>query len=308
MVEFKHIPVMLQECLDGLNLKSDGVFVDGTLGGAGHSYHIAKKCKKLIAIDRDEDAIKASKEKLKEFKNVVFVHDNFFNLKAILEAQKISDVDGILLDLGVSSYQLDTKERGFTYMQDATLDMRMDTAQALSAKDIVNNYSVQELTRIIRDYGEERFPYQIAKNIEKQRKLSPIETTSQLKEIIDSSIPAKLRFKFGLPYKRTFQALRIETNGELENLNQAILDAFDCLKSGGRLVVITFHSLEDRIVKKAFAGLCEGCVCKTYSPICVCGRTPKGKLINKKPITATKEELDENKRSASAKLRIIEKL
>lgn len=309
MAEFKHIPVMLEECLEGLNLKNTGVYVDGTLGGAGHSYFIAQKSKRLVAVDRDLEAISASKEKLKDFNNVTFVHDNFFNLKNILSELKIDEVDGILLDLGVSSHQLDTKERGFTYMQDdAILDMRMDKTQTLSAKTIVNTYSVKDLTRILRDYGEEKFAFQIAKNIEKQREIAPIETTLQLKEIVDKSIPAKLRFKFGPPYKRTFQALRIETNGELDNLSNAVLDAFDCLKSGGRLVIITFHSLEDRIVKKAFASLCEGCICKEYSPICICGRKPKGKLINKKPIVASSQELDENRRSASAKLRIIEKI
>lgn len=307
-MEFKHIPVMLNEVIEGLNISGKGTYVDGTLGGAGHSTEIAKRAGKLISIDRDEDAIKVSSERLKKFKNVTIVKNNFFNIKEVLNTQNVEAVDGILLDLGVSSYQLDNQERGFSYNGDAPLDMRMDRTQKLSAKEVLNTYEEADLSRIIRDYGEENFARQIAKNIVKARQEKPIETTGELKEIIEQSIPAKMRFKWGVPYKRTFQAIRIEVNGELEELKQAVMDAFDCLKAGGRLAIITFHSLEDRIVKHAFNELCEGCICKEYSPICICGRTPKGKLINKKPIMATEEELQNNSRSASAKLRIIEKL
>ena len=307
-MEFKHIPVMLNEVIEGLNISGKGTYVDGTLGGAGHSTEIAKRAGKLISIDRDEDAIKVSSERLKKFKNVTIVKNNFFNIKEVLNAQNVEAVDGILLDLGVSSYQLDNQERGFSYNGYAPLDMRMDRTQKLSAKEVLNTYEEADLSRIIRDYGEENFARQIAKNIVKARQEKPIETTGELKQIIEQSIPAKMRFKWGVPYKRTFQAIRIEVNGELEELKQAVMDAFDCLKAGGRLAIITFHSLEDRIVKHAFNELCEGCICKEYSPICICGRTPKGKLINKKPITATEEELQNNSRSASAKLRIIEKL
>ncbi len=307
-MEFKHIPVMLNEVITGLNIKPSGVYVDGTLGGAGHSTEIAKRAGKLVSIDRDEDAIRVSSERLKNFKNVTIVKNNFFNIKNVLKGQGIEAVDGVLLDLGVSSYQLDNEERGFSYNGDAPLDMRMDRTQKLSAKEVLNTYEEADLARIIRDYGEENFSKQIARNIVKARQEKPIETTGELKEIIEQSIPAKLRFKWGVPYKRTFQAIRIEVNGELEELKQAVMDAFDCLKSGGRLAIITFHSLEDRIVKHAFNELCEGCICKEYSPICICGRTPRGKLINKKPMTATEEELENNSRSASAKLRIIEKL
>lgn len=307
-MEFKHIPVMLNEVIEGLNISGKGTYVDGTLGGAGHSTEIAKRAGKLISIDRDEDAIKVSSERLKKFKNVTIVKNNFFNIKEVLNTQNVEAVDGILLDLGVSSYQLDNQERGFSYNGDAPLDMRMDRTQKLSAKEVLNTYEEADLSRIIRDYGEENFARQIAKNIVKARQEKPIETTGELKQIIEQSIPAKMRFKWGVPYKRTFQAIRIEVNGELEELKQAVMDAFDCLKAGGRLAIITFHSLEDRIVKHAFNELCEGCICKEYSPICICGRTPKGKLINKKPITATEEELQNNSRSASAKLRIIEKL
>lgn len=308
MTEFKHIPVMLSECISGLNIKKDGIYVDGTLGGAGHSYHIAKSCKTLVAIDRDEDAILASKERLKEFKNVVFVHDNFFNMKSILKNLEIPGVDGILLDLGVSSYQLDNAERGFSYSQDSGLDMRMDRSQSLTAEEVVNSYSVNDLTRILKDYGEEKFAFQIAKNIEKERQKERITDSKKLKEIIEKSIPEKLRFKFGVPYKRTFQALRIEVNGELENLEQAVRDAFDVLNAEGRLVIITFHSLEDRIVKKVFNDFATGCICKEYSPICICGRKERGKLITKKPLSASESELEQNSRSASAKVRIIEKI
>lgn len=308
MAEFKHIPVMLSECIEGLNIKQNGVYVDGTLGGAGHSSEIAKRCKTLIAIDRDMDAIVASKERLKDFNNVVFVHDNFFNIKNILKEKEIDGVDGILLDLGVSSYQLDSAERGFSYSQDAPLDMRMDRQQGLTAADVLNSYSLAELTRILKDYGEEKFAYQIAKNIVKEREKGEIKTSEHLKRIIEKSIPEKLRFKFGVPYKRTFQALRIEVNGELENLENAVRDAFDCLNKNGRLVVITFHSLEDRIVKKVFADFSTGCICKEYSPICICGRVERGILINKKPLVASSEELERNARSASAKVRIIEKI
>lgn len=308
-MEFKHEPVMLQECINGLNIKKDGIYVDGTLGGAGHSFEIVKRLSakgKLIGIDRDEEALKAAKEKLKEFQNVIYVHDNHDNIKKILEDLQIEKVDGILLDLGVSSYQLDERNRGFSYLGENELDMRMDKTQELTAKYVVNNYSEEELANLIYEYGEERFSRRIAKNICIYREEKPIETTKELVEIIEKSIP-KSKSKDGHPAKRTFQAIRIEVNNEIKPLFNTIENCIDCLKDGGRLCVITFHSLEDRAVKKAYIEAKGKCTCPKDLPYCVCGAKSLGEIITKKPIVATKEELERNSRSKSAKLRIFEK-
>ncbi len=308
-MEFKHEPVMLQECINGLNIKEDGIYVDGTLGGAGHSFEIVKRLSakgKLIGIDRDKEALKAAKEKLKEFQNVIYVHDNHDNIKKILEDLQIEKVDGILLDLGVSSYQLDERNRGFSYLGENELDMRMDKTQDLTAKYVVNNYSEEELANLIYEYGEERFSRRIAKNICIYREEKPIETTKELVEIIEKSIP-KSKSKDGHPAKRTFQAIRIEVNNEIKPLFNTIENCIDCLKDGGRLCVITFHSLEDRVVKKAYIEAKGKCTCPKDLPYCVCGAKSLGEIITKKPIVATKEELERNSRSKSAKLRIFEK-
>lgn len=307
-MEFKHIPVLLDECIDGLDIKSDGIYIDATAGGAGHSREIAKRLDgngKLVAIDRDPDAVKTATERLKEY-NAIVVQSNYSNIDEVLNKLEIDKVDGILLDLGVSSYQLDTGERGFSYHVDAPLDMRM-SQEGISAFDIVNGYSYEQLARIIFEYGEEKFSRSIASRIEKQREVSPIKTTMELAEIIKESVPAKVRREKN-PCKKTFQAIRIEVNQEFEHLSVGLDKAFDALKVGGRLVVITFHSLEDRIVKQRFATWCKGCICPPDFPQCVCGKTPRGALINRKPIIATQKELDVNNRSRSAKLRIIEKI
>ena len=308
-MEFKHEPVLLKECIEALNIKPDGIYVDGTLGGAGHSLEIVKKLSPkglLIGIDRDTEALKAAKEKLKDYTNVKYVHDNHDNIKQILEELQINGVDGILLDLGVSSYQLDEKNRGFSYIADAELDMRMDKEQELTAKEIVNNYPEEELARIIWKYGEERFSRQIAKNICKTREQKKIETTGELVEIIKKSIPLSKQ-KDGHPAKRTFQAIRIEVNNEIEPLYNTILDCINCLNKNGRLAVLTFHSLEDRAVKKAYNEAEGKCTCPSDLPYCVCGAKSQGKIINKKPIEASKKEIERNTRSKSAKLRIFEK-
>ena len=308
-MEFKHEPVLLKECIEALNIKPDGIYVDGTLGGAGHSYEIVKKLSPkglLIGIDRDTEALKAAKEKLKDYTNVKYVHDNHDNIKQILEELQINGVDGILLDLGVSSYQLDEKNRGFSYMADAELDMRMNKEQEFTAKQVINSYSEEELARIIWEYGEERFSRQIAKNICKTREQKKIETTGELVGIIKKSIPLSKQ-KDGHPAKRTFQAIRIEVNNEIEPLYNTILDCIDCLNRNGRLAVLTFHSLEDRAVKKAYNEAEGKCTCPSDLPYCVCGAKSQGKIINKKPIEATKEETERNTRSKSAKLRIFEK-
>lgn len=308
-MEFKHEPVLLKECIEALNIKPDGIYVDGTLGGAGHSLEIVKKLSPkglLIGIDRDTEALKAAKEKLKDYTNVKYVHDNHDNIKQILEELQINGVDGILLDLGVSSYQLDEKNRGFSYIADAELDMRMDKEQELTAKEIVNNYPEEELARIIWEYGEERFSRQIAKNICKTREQKKIETTGELVEIIKKSIPLSKQ-KDGHPAKRTFQAIRIEVNNEIEPLYNTILDCINCLNKNGRLAVLTFHSLEDRAVKKAYNEAEGKCTCPSDLPYCVCGAKSQGKIINKKPIEASKKEIERNTRSKSAKLRIFEK-
>lgn len=310
-MEFKHKPVMLYECIDGLNIKPDGIYVDGTLGGAGHSSEIIKKLNNkglLIGIDRDEEALKAAGEKLKDYLNIKYIHGNHDDIENLLEKIEINSVDGILLDLGVSSYQLDEKSRGFSYMSnDSVLDMRMDKSQDLTAKEVINTYSEENLIRILQDYGEERFARQIVKNIIKQRQEKEIETTGELVEIIKKSIPISKQ-KDGHPAKRTFQAIRIEVNNEIKPLFNTIKQSISLLKPGGRLCVITFHSLEDKAVKKAFQEAEGICTCPSDLPYCVCGCKKEGNIINKKPIIASKEEQKENSRSKSAKLRIFEKI
>lgn len=308
-MEFKHIPVMLNECLEGLNIKPDGIYVDGTMGGAGHSKEIIKKISKkglLIGIDRDEEAISVAKERLKEYENVKFVHDNHDNIKEILNSLNIENVDGILLDLGVSSYQLDERNRGFSYLGENELDMRMDRTQELTAKDVVNNYSESKLAEIIFEYGEERFSRNIAKKICECRNQKEINTTDELVKIIESVVPYKKNE--GHPAKRTFQAIRIEVNNEIKPLYNTVLNSIDKLKSGGRLCIITFHSLEDRAVKNAFVEAAGKCICPPGLPYCACGAKSQGKIITKKPILPTYEELENNSRSKSAKLRIFEKI
>lgn len=308
-MEFKHKPVMLKECIEGLKIKPEGIYVDGTLGGAGHSEEIVKQLSsegKLVGIDRDEEALEAARKRLQCYKQVIYVHDNHDNIKKILENLEITQVDGILLDLGVSSYQLDERNRGFSYLGENRLDMRMDKTQKLTAEIVVNQYEEEKLANIIYEYGEERYSRQIAKNICKMRKEHLIETTKQLTEIIEKSIP-KAKQKDGHPAKRTFQAIRIEVNDEIKPLYQTIKDCIDCLKEDGRLCVITFHSLEDRAVKKAFQEAKGKCTCPSDLPYCVCGAKSLGEIITKKPIIATKQELEENTRSKSAKLRIFEK-
>ena len=308
-MEFKHKPVMLMPCIDGLEIKKDGIYVDGTLGGAGHSIEIAKRLSqkgKLIGIDRDEEALRAAQEKLKDFSNVIYVHDNHDNIKEILENLEIETVDGILLDLGVSSYQLDEKNRGFSYLGENKLDMRMDKTQELTAETVINTYEEKELADIIYQYGEERFSRQIARNICKQREKEKITTTKQLVEIIENSIP-KSKQKDGHPAKRTFQAIRIEVNNEIKPLYNTVINCIDCLNDKGRLCIITFHSLEDRAVKNAYIEAQGKCTCPSDLPYCVCGAKSLGKIITRKPIIASEEEQLENSRSKSAKLRIFER-
>ncbi len=308
-MEFNHKPVLLQECIEGLNIKPDGIYVDGTLGGAGHSSHIIEKLSskgKLIGIDRDTDALKAAKEKLKNYSNVLYIHGNHDDIKDILAELKIEKVDGILLDLGVSSYQLDEKERGFSYMADAKLDMRMDKTQKLTAETVVNEYTEENLSKIIYEYGEEKFAKIIAKNICKERAKQRIDTTEELVNIIKNSIP-KSKQTEGHPAKRTFQAIRIEVNDEIKPLYNTIRNAIEVLAEGGRLAVITFHSLEDRAVKEAFVDAEGKCTCPKDLPYCICNYQSFGKIITKKPILPSKEEQIENTRSKSAKLRIFER-
>ena len=309
-MEFKHTPVMLNECIEGLNINPDGIYVDGTLGGAGHSKEIVKRLSKkgmLIGIDRDEEALKAAKENLKEFSNVKYVHGNHDEIKEILKELNIDKVDGILLDLGVSSYQLDERNRGFSYLGSNELDMRMDQTQSLTAKDVVNNYDEEKLANIIFEYGEEKFSRNIARNICKYRAEKVIETTDELVKIIEESIP-KSKQKDGHPAKRTFQAIRIEVNNEIKPLYNTARKCIELLKNEGRLCIITFHSLEDRAVKNAYVDAQGKCTCPKDLPYCVCGAKSEGKIINKKPIIATEEEQEENSRSKSAKLRIFEKI
>ena len=306
-MEFKHISVLLNETVDSLNIKPDGIYVDGTAGGAGHSLEIAKRLEngRLIALDRDPDAVKIATERLSGFPATV-VKSNFEDMDTALQALGVDKVDGILLDLGVSSYQLDAAERGFSYHKEAALDMRM-SKEGASAADLVNSLSRDELTRIFRDYGEEKFAYRIAGEIVKRRASAPITTTTQLAEIICDSVPAAAR-RDGHPARKCFQALRIEVNNELGSLENVLDKAFELLKSDGVLSIITFHSLEDRMVKRRFKEYCTGCTCPPDIPVCVCGKKPRGRLVFKKAVTASQEELQENLRSRSAKLRAVVKL
>ena len=309
-MNFNHKSVLLDEVIESLNIKPDGYYVDGTLGGAGHALEVIKRLKggRLIGIDQDADAIKAATERLIGYKNrVIIVRDNYVNIENILKREGIDKVDGIYVDLGVSSYQLDTADRGFTYRFDAPLDMRMDDRNELKASDIVNNYSEAELFHIIRDYGEDRFAKNIAKHIVEYRNKKKIETTFELVDIIKSAIPMKIQVTGGHPAKRTFQAIRIELNKELEVLKDSIDVMIELLKPGGRLSVITFHSLEDRIVKQAFKKAESPCVCPKKFPVCVCGNKSKGRVITRKAVLPSKEELEENSRAKSAKLRVFEK-
>lgn len=307
-MEFNHISVLLNECIEGLNINPNGIYVDGTAGGGGHSAEILKKldCGKLISIDRDPDAITTISERFKNEPNSIIVNGCFGDMKKLLNDRGIYQVDGVLLDIGVSSHQLDTDERGFSFHKDAPLDMRMSQS-GTSAEDLVNDLSYEELRDIIYRYGEDKFAPSIAKGIVKAREEERITTTLQLSEIIKNSVPQKVR-REGHPARKTFQALRIEVNGELTQLENGLDEAFEMLSPKGRLAVISFHSLEDRIVKQKMASWCKGCTCPKDFPVCVCGNVPKAKLVNRKPIEATQEELDKNPRSRSAKLRICEKI
>ena len=310
-MEFSHKSVLLNETIDALQIKPDGIYVDGTLGGGGHSYEICKRLSdkgRLIGIDQDAAAIEAATERLGEFKDrVTIIRSNYCEMKRQLNSIGVTAVDGIILDLGVSSYQLDTAERGFTYREDVPLDMRMDQRQARTAKDIVNDYSGMELYRIIRDYGEDKFAKNIAKHIVQARQEKPLETTGELIQAIKAAIPMKVRAVGGHPAKKTFQAIRIELNNELGVLKDSLDDMVDLLNDKGRLCIITFHSLEDRIVKNHFRTSENPCICPKEFPVCVCGRISKGKVITRKPILPGEEELEENSRSKSAKLRVFER-
>ena len=306
-MEFTHVPVLLKEAVDGLNIKPNGIYIDGTAGGGGHSAEILSRLSsgKLISIDQDPDAICTIKQKFKDNHNSIIIKGNFSDMKSLLESRGICRVDGVLLDIGVSSHQLDTPERGFSFHEDAELDMRMSQS-GTSAKDLVNNLSQQELSRIIFNYGEEKYANSISKGIVKARGEKPINTTFELAEIIRCSVPEKVR-RAGHPARKTFQALRIEVNHELDYLKKGLEQAFELLSSGGRLAVITFHSLEDRIVKQTMADWCRGCTCPKDFPVCVCGKKPRAQSITRKPIVANEQELSSNPRSRSAKLRICEK-
>lgn len=308
-MEFHHISVLLNECIDNLNIRPDGIYVDGTMGGGGHSLEIAKRLTtgRLICIDQDSNAHEAAGKRLAEYKDrITFVRDNFGNIKSILDSLGIEKIDGMLLDIGVSSHQLDEAERGFSYQQDAPLDMRMNPDRPFSAYDVVNGYDEDELDRVIFTYGEERWARRIAQFIVKEREAKPIETTGELVDIIKKAVPKGARKDGPHPAKRTFQAIRIEVNGELEVLQRAIDDVAARLAVGGRLCIITFHSLEDRIVKEAFRKQENPCICPPQFPVCVCGKKPLGRVITRKPILPSKEELEENPRSRSAKLRVLE--
>jgi len=311
MKDFHHVSVLLEQCLEGLAIKPQGVYVDGTLGGAGHSSHIVQRLTtgRLIGIDRDPVALEASGQRLQPYKDrVTLVHSNFCEMKQVLEDLGLSGVDGILLDLGVSSPQLDDGERGFSYMADAPLDMRMNNQDSLTAHQVVNTWSQDELKRILFDYGEERYAPRIASAICRRREEKPIETTLELVDVIRSAMPPQALREKQHPAKRSFQAVRIAVNDELGSVEKAMRDAIPLLNPGGRLAVITFHSLEDRIVKNAMAEAAKGCTCPPNFPVCVCGKKPIVKLISRKPIVATEEELEVNPRSRSAKLRVCEKL
>ena len=310
-IEFSHYSVLLNECMEGLNIKPDGIYVDGTAGGAGHSSEIAKRLDRgqLIAIDQDETAVAVATQRLSALnKNTTVVRSNFFNIARVCEELNIEAIDGVLLDLGVSSYQLDTADRGFSYSSDAPLDMRMDTRNSLSAYDVVNTYSLEQLKKILFEYGEERYSPAIAAAIVKQREKKSIRTTGELSDIIKYAIPPSAREGGHHPAKRSFQAIRIEVNSELDVIEPTIRAAVTKLNKGGRIAIITFHSLEDRIVKQTFASLASGCTCPKDFPVCVCGNKPKIKLVNRKPILPSREELEENPRSRSAKLRVAEKI
>ena len=310
-MEFSHIPVMLNECIEGLNINPSGIYVDGTLGGAGHSTEILKRLKKgkLIAIDKDIEAINSSKPKLESISsNFEIIHNDFNNFKSIMQSLNIDKVDGILLDLGVSSYQVDNPERGFSYRYDSKLDMRMDRDQYFTAFDVVNNYTEERLVNILFEYGDESFARKIARNIVTARKIKPIETTSELVKLIERAYPSKIIHKGGSVSKKTFQAIRIEVNGELSRLKETLSDMIDALKVGGRLCVITFHSAEDKIVKHLFKEKSLKCICPKEAIKCTCNHQPDVKLITRKAIVASEEELKINKRSHSAKLRIVEKV
>lgn len=309
-MEFSHIPVLLEECIEGLNIKPEGIYVDGTMGGAGHSSKIVEKLSsngRLIGIDRDQEALQVAKEKLETYLNVTYVHGNHDDINEILKDLQIPKVDGILLDLGVSSYQIDEKLRGFSYMQDSKLDMRMNQTQELTAKEVINTYEEEKLARIIYEYGEEKFSRQIAKRICDVRKQKEINTTFELVDIIQRALPYIDR-NAGHPAKRTFQAIRIEVNDEISPLYDTVKKSIQCLEPNGRLCIITFHSLEDRAVKNAYKDAVGKCTCPKDLPYCVCGVKQMGKIINKKPIEASKEEQKINSRSRSAKLRIFEKM
>lgn len=310
-MEFKHISVLLNESVDALNIKKDGIYADGTLGGGGHSEKILERLSNgglLIGIDQDAEAICAAKKRLEKFTNVIYENTNFKNIKDILIRNSIENIDGAVLDLGVSSYQLDNADRGFSYIADSRLDMRMDLSSELDAYRVVNTYSEENLAKIFFEYGEEKFSRRIASQIVKTRGEKPIETTLELSELVKKCIPQKTVKKGSHPAKRVFQAIRIEVNGELAILEGALNDFFDVLKPGGRLAVISFHSLEDRIVKNTFASLAKGCVCPKDFPVCVCGKKPRGKIITRKAVVPSDDEIDRNKRSKSSKLRVIEKL
>ncbi len=311
-MEFNHTSVLLEETIDNLHIKPDGIYVDGTLGGGGHSYQIASRLNgngRLIGIDQDQDAIEAAGKRLEPYADrITLIHNNYCNAKETVRQIGIDKVDGIVLDLGVSSFQLDNAERGFSYKYDTALDMRMDVRQTLSAREIVNDYTERDLYRVIKDYGEEQFAKNIAKHIVIARKDKPVETTGELNEIIKAAIPAKMRAVEGHPSKKTFQAIRIECNRELEVLKDSMDDMIEMLNPGGRICIITFHSLEDRIVKTAFRRNENPCTCPPDFPVCVCGQVSKGKVITKKPILPSQEELSVNKRSKSAKLRVFERV
>lgn len=312
-MNFKHVSVLLDECIQGLNIKPDGVYVDCTLGGGGHSYHIASALSekgRLIGIDQDANAIRAAGERLAQFNNVTYVHSNFSDIENIYSDLELnsSGIDGFLLDLGVSSHQLDEADRGFSYNYDAPLDMRMDIRRTKSAKSVVNEYSLEELHKIIRDYGEEKWAKRIAEFIVEERKSKPIETTFELVSIIKKAVPKGARADGPHPAKRTFQAIRIEVNGELEILEKTVNSMAQMLNVGGRICIITFHSLEDRIIKNVFRNLENPCTCPREFPVCVCGKTPLVKVLTRKPILPSEQELEANHRARSAKLRIVERI